>query len=145
MSKTVLLNVFVESFKLFKEFFDEQNVQNKHLFEVEIFSYIINVFTVPSDELNASLLNKINLYNKNLPTQYFKWGCIFLNIRTCMKGKHVDVQPICDFCKINLFKDTKYLLYVSIFTVGRKIVGPNCLEEVCTCLQATETWAYVQK
>lgn len=24
-----------------------------------------------------------------------------------MKGKHVDVQPICDFCKINLFKDTK--------------------------------------
>ncbi len=66
MSKTVLLIEFVESLNFFLQFFDEQNVQNKYLFKVEIFSYIINVFTVTFDELNVSLLNKINLYNKKL-------------------------------------------------------------------------------
>ncbi len=42
-----------------------------------------------------------------------------------MKGKYVDVQPICAFRKIDLFKETKYLLYVSIFTVGRKDSRPE--------------------
>ncbi len=42
-----------------------------------------------------------------------------------MKGKYVDVQPICAFRKIDLFKETKYLLYVSIFTVGRKYSRPE--------------------
>ncbi len=61
MLKTiVLLNVNVESVV---QFFFFQNLLNgkwkkQHLFEIEIFSYSVKVFTVTFDHFNASLINK---------------------------------------------------------------------------------------
>ncbi len=43
-------------------------LNKKHLFEIEIFSSIINVFTVAFGQFNASWLNKSsNIYKTNLP------------------------------------------------------------------------------
>ncbi len=37
--------------------------KEQHLFEIEIFSDIINAFTVTFDQLNASLLNKSMIFS----------------------------------------------------------------------------------
>ncbi len=50
MLKTVvLLNIFVESDKIFTGLFDEYKVQMNNLFETEIFCNNVHVFTVISD------------------------------------------------------------------------------------------------
>jgi len=62
---------------LFQDFFDEQKVQKNHLFEIEIFYKIINVFTVTFDLFNASLMNKsIHFWPKLLNDTVHKsmWG-----------------------------------------------------------------------
>ncbi len=64
MLKTVvLLNIFVQSVIFVQGSF----ISNEHhLYEIEIFWNIINVFTVTFGHFNASLLKKhINFFNKN--------------------------------------------------------------------------------
>ncbi len=54
MLKTVvLIHIFVETVNLWWK----ESSKEQHIFKIEIFCYIINVFTVPFDQLNASLLN----------------------------------------------------------------------------------------
>ncbi len=50
-----------------------QSSKEQHLFEIEIFCNIINVFTATFDQFNASLLNKSNNFLKKnfLLTQNF--------------------------------------------------------------------------
>ncbi len=40
------------------QLFDEQSSEEQHLFEIEIFCSIKNVFTVTFDQFSACLLNK---------------------------------------------------------------------------------------
>ncbi len=39
------------------------NRKEQHLFEIEDFCTIINVFTITFDQFNVSLLNKSNFFN----------------------------------------------------------------------------------
>ncbi len=66
MLKTVVLhNIFVETVMYF--IFLDSQMNRQHLFEIEIFCNIINVFTVTFDQFNASLMNKsINFFQINL-------------------------------------------------------------------------------
>ncbi len=52
-SKLEWLEIFVETMIWWIE-----SSKEKHLFEVEIFCYIINAFTVTFDQFNLSSLNK---------------------------------------------------------------------------------------
>ncbi len=51
-------NIFVETMILFYKIFFNENKSSKeqHLFEMEIFCNIINVFTDTSDQINAPLI-----------------------------------------------------------------------------------------
>ncbi len=56
----MLLHIFVETMM---HFYSQDSLMNRkfkrpHLFEIEIFCNIINVFTVTFDQFDASLLNK---------------------------------------------------------------------------------------
>ncbi len=51
---------FVENVIYFSGFFEEYKV-HQHLFKMEIFCNIINVFTVNFDQLNVFFLNKSTL------------------------------------------------------------------------------------
>ncbi len=53
--------------------------KRKHLFDIEIYCNIINVFTVTFDQFNASLMNKSINFNLKSPTEtvaYNKCDCI---------------------------------------------------------------------
>ncbi len=52
----MLLNIFVETMIHFSGFFNEGSIE-QHLFEIEIFCNIINVFTLIFKQFNTSLLN----------------------------------------------------------------------------------------
>ncbi len=61
MLKTVVLhNIFVETviYFIFQDSQMNRISKEPHLFEIEIFGQIINVFTVTFDKFYASLLNK---------------------------------------------------------------------------------------
>ncbi len=51
-------NIFVETMILFSTIFFNENKSSKeqHLFEMEIFCNIINVFTATFDQINAPLI-----------------------------------------------------------------------------------------
>ncbi len=61
MLKSGLLpNIFVE---MVINYIFHESSKEQHLFEIEIFSNIINVFAVAFDQFNASLMNKsINFF-----------------------------------------------------------------------------------
>ncbi len=50
-----------------------ESSKEQHLFEIEIFCYIINVSTVTFDQFNASLMNKSNNFLKN-QHRYLLWA-----------------------------------------------------------------------
>ncbi len=64
MLKTVVLtNIFVETDLFFRIHRWIESSKEQHFFKIEIFCYIINVFTVTFDQFNASLINKsINFF-----------------------------------------------------------------------------------
>ncbi len=81
MLKTfVLVHIFV---KTVRRIFQDWTVSSKeqHLFEIEIFCYIINGFTVTLDQFNASSQNKIiNFFKKKK-----SYGPLLMhNIRACV-------------------------------------------------------------
>ncbi len=55
MLNTVVLNIFVETEIIIWWI---ESSKEQHLFEIEIFCNVINVFTITFDQFNASLLNK---------------------------------------------------------------------------------------
>ncbi len=57
MLKTVVLLMFVD---FFSEFFGEQKVKKNSIYSKYIFCNKVKVFAVTFDQLNASLLKKIN-------------------------------------------------------------------------------------
>ncbi len=71
----MLLNIFVETCIFQDSLIYKKIKKEQHFFfKTEIFCNIINVFTVPLDQFNASLLNKnINMficYKKNINIVY---------------------------------------------------------------------------
>ncbi len=64
MLKTVvLLTIFVKTVIFFK-FFVDWSLKEQHLFDIETFYNIINVFTVTFNQFTVSLLNKSINYLK---------------------------------------------------------------------------------
>ncbi len=64
MLKTIVLpNIYLKTWCIFFNYLMKIKSIEQHLFEEEIFSNIINIFTVTLDQFNASLLNQnINVY-----------------------------------------------------------------------------------
>ncbi len=66
MLKTVvLLTIFVKTVIFFK-FFVDWSLKEQHLFDIETFYNIINVFTVTFNQFTVSLLNKSINYLKKV-------------------------------------------------------------------------------
>ncbi len=67
LSTVVLLNISVETDAFSCSLWLIESIKAQYVFEIWIFSNIVNVFTVISDHFNASMLDKsINFFSKIL-------------------------------------------------------------------------------
>ncbi len=65
LKSVVLLTIFVKTVIFFK-FFVDWSLKEQHLFDIETFYNIINVFTVTFNQFTVSLLNKSINYLKKV-------------------------------------------------------------------------------
>ncbi len=90
--------------------------KEQHLFEIEIFSNIINVFTVTFDQFNASLINKSINFRLILDCLTGKQGKLMPNIHCiCLHSWNI-MKMCCDFPKRTSSESFKLFPHISPMT-----------------------------